>query len=146
MRPTFKANLGSSWESLSFGTILRIVGIPSLIIGVLFGLEGAWRLRSPFVVSSLQHTLIVAGLFIVLYGLLTIFVLRKVQASRSQLSVIIGFAGLIAGLIAAIIKCIVLFKVWTLFRLIAEPALAAIIATIIGELVAINLQKLQRQS
>jgi hypothetical protein len=134
MRQEQNVTLDSSGKSNSFIAHVRAAGIPSLIVSALiFGLY-AWDHFDPSRFSDTIFTIISFVLYAAFLFGLTVYFGRN--SSREMLLTRLVVAGLCIGVLVAIGKLILVFRLWALFRLIAEPITTALVALAIGYIVS----------
>lgn len=127
-----KKTLASSWEQLSFITLLKAVTLPTLIPTIVLSALHVWYVRAgePFATSWYSLVLFIA--YIITFGAVGLYLLRTYQLTRPMITVLMGCSGLLAGFIVAVVKLAVYYETWAVFRLISEPIFTALFAGIFG--------------
>jgi phosphatidylserine synthase len=130
-----RTTLAPSWESIPFLPLFRKTIVPALIGGVVIGAWYAWHFANPDVLASWLFNVILAAVAVLLISGQTAWYLKTIDISASQMVVVSGWTGIVMGILVAIISLYMNFSYLGLFRLIADPLMAALACVVVSWLV-----------
>ncbi|MFA5031098.1 MAG: hypothetical protein WC495_05945 [Patescibacteria group bacterium] len=127
-----KKILAPSWEHMSLKMLMKATSVPVLLPIIFVAGWYVWYVRAGEPISSTWYSVILFFVYVLSFVLLAIFFSRSYQLTRNVMAVLMGFCGLVSGLIIAVVKLFVFFEPWAIFRLISEPIFTALFAGILG--------------
>jgi len=127
-----KKILAPSWEQITLKMLMKAAGLPALLPIIVIAGFYIWYTRSGELLSSTGYSIILFFGYVLSFAALAVYFLRTYSLTQNVMAVLMGFCGLVAGFVVAIIKIWEFFEPWTIFRLISEPIFTALFAGILG--------------